>query len=96
MLNSNVKQILVTGSTGLVGSKLLQMFGDQYELVGVDRSDEQDPVDITDLTQIQRKFEKHADAQYVVHLAAYTDVTGAWKQNGQKDGLAYQVNVGRY
>jgi dTDP-4-dehydrorhamnose reductase len=92
MIN-NKTQILVTGSTGLVGSKLLQMFREQYELVGVDRSDEQDPVDITDLTQIQRKFEKHADAQYVVHLAAYTDVTGAWKQNGQKDGLAYQVNV---
>lgn len=84
--------ILVTGANGLVGSKFLQMFSDKYEFQSLDISDQENPVDITNLAQVYKALE-NSPAKYIVHYAAFTDVTGAWKQNGDKTGLAYKVNV---
>jgi len=84
--------ILVTGAKGLVGSKFIEMFSDEYNFEILDISDEQNPVDITNHTQVCSALE-NSDAKYIVHYAAYTDVTGAWKQNGDQTGAAYKVNV---
>lgn len=84
--------ILVTGSNGLVGSKFTQLFLDSYSFITLDISDAENPVDITNSAQVLKALE-NSDVQHVVHYAAYTDVTGAWKQNGDKTGSAYQVNV---
>lgn len=86
------KPILVTGANGLVGSKFIQMFADKYEFETLDISDEKNPVDITNHSQVCTALE-NSEAEYIVHYAAYTDVTGAWKQNGDKTGIAYKVNV---
>ncbi|MBP7842730.1 SDR family oxidoreductase [Candidatus Woesebacteria bacterium] len=87
------KPVLVTGANGLVGSKFTQMFGDSYDFHSLDISNPQNPIDITDSKQVLKALES-SDAQHIVHYAAYTDVTGAWKQNGDKLGVAYKVNVG--
>jgi dTDP-4-dehydrorhamnose reductase len=84
--------ILVTGAKGLVGSKLVQMFTDQYDFESLDISDELNPVDITNYSQVLTALD-NSQAKYIVHYAAYTDVTGAWKQNGDKTGPAYKINV---
>lgn len=86
------QKILVTGANGLVGSKFTQMFAEQYEFQSLDISDKENPVDITNHSQVCSALE-NSDAQYIVHYAAYTDVTGAWKQNGDQTGIAYKVNV---
>lgn len=86
------KTILVTGANGLVGSKFTQMFSDAYEFQSLDISDQENPVDITNHSQVCKALE-NSDAQFIVHYAAFTDVTGAWKQNGDKTGSAYKVNV---
>lgn len=87
------KSVLVTGANGLVGSKFTQAFADSYDFHSLDISNPQNPIDITDSAQVLKALE-NSDAQHVVHYAAYTDVTGAWKQNGDKTGIAYKVNVG--
>lgn len=86
------QSVLVTGSNGLVGSKLIQSFSDTYTFISLDISDPENPVDITNSAQVLKALE-NSDAKHVIHYAAYTDVTGAWKQNGDKTGSAYKVNV---
>jgi len=86
------QSILVTGGNGLVGSKFINMFSNKYTFETMDISDPSNPIDITNPTQVLHTLE-NSSAQYVVHYAAYTDVTGAWKQNGNTTGIAYKVNV---
>lgn len=90
---SNDKQsVFVTGGNGLVGSKFLELFTDQYTFQGLDISDKANPIDITNREQILNVFEK-SSATHVVHYAAFTNVTAAWEQRGDKNGVAYKVNV---
>ncbi len=85
-------KVLTTGLNGLVGSKLASSFADQYEFDNLDISHSERPVDITNLEAVTTVFAANP-AEVVVHFAAYTDVTGAWKQTGDTNGLAYRVNV---
>lgn len=85
--------VLTTGLNGLVGSKLAKDFGGHYNFENLDLLHPTLPVDITKYEQIMNRFEANPEAKYVVHFAAYTDVTGAWNQRGDKTGVAYQVNV---
>lgn len=86
------KSLLATGLNGLVGSKFSTDFDNIYQFDRMDVSDTENPVDITDVDQVRRVFEK-SGAEFVLHLAAFTNVTAAWEQSGNKEGLAYQVNV---
>lgn len=93
MSDSPVKKtIIATGLNGLVGSKFEQLFNDAYDFDRMDASAKENPIDITNLNQVMEVFER-SEAQSVIHLAAYTNVTGAWEQTGDKTGPAYQVNV---
>lgn len=87
-----MKTILTTGLNGLVGSRFALDFKNEYSFDNLDLRDEKQPTDITNYDQVLNKF-KNSDASHVIHLAAYTDVTGAWQQTGDKNGIAYQVNV---
>ena len=85
-------QLIGTGLNGLIGSKLIQVFANTYEFANIDRLDEKQPIDITKLDEVTQFIEKQA-APYIIHFAAFTDVTKAWEQKGEKNGIAYQVNV---
>ncbi|MCA9370186.1 MAG: sugar nucleotide-binding protein [Pseudomonadales bacterium] len=88
-----VKQpLLITGGNGLVGSKFKQLYQDIYDFDSLDISDKKRPVDITDLESVRAALDGSA-ATHIIHLAAYTDVTGAWQQTDDKTGLAWKVNV---
>ena len=86
------QSLLATGINGLVGSKLTEIFEDKYSFDTLDISDPVNPVDITDESSVVNAL-KNSTANFIVHFAAYTDVTGAWKQKGDKFGPAYKVNV---
>ncbi len=85
--------LLGTGLNGLVGSKLVTDFPQPATWVNLDVSDPVQPVDITNLDSIKAMLAAHPQATSLVHCAAFTDVTKAWEQNGDKSGIAYQVNV---
>jgi len=84
--------ILGSGLKGLVGSKFVKDFSDKYSFDSLDVSDPDQPVDITKPEQIKKAF-ADSSAKIMLHFAAYTNVTGAWEQTDDKQGLAYQVNV---
>jgi len=86
------KALLTTGLNGLVGSKFEQDFLDEYHCLNLDISDAAQPTDITQLDQVEQMFAS-TDAQAVIHFAAFTNVSAAWDDRGNKDGLTYKVNV---
>lgn len=84
--------VAVTGGNGLVGSKFVADFSEQYDFVSLDLNDPKEPVDITNQLQVLAALTPRPP-KAIVHFAAYTDVTGAWKQSGDVNGIAYKVNV---
>ena len=86
------KQILGTGLNGLVGSKFVSDFSQHYQFDNLDLRDPKRPVDITDQKQVEMVIAQ-SSAKYLIHFAAFTDVSAAFEQNGDKAGLCYQVNV---
>lgn len=90
--NKDKTSILVTGSGGLIGSKFADQYADKYIIEPIDISNRDNPIDITKVDQVISAFEK-SPANFVIHFAAYTDVTGAWEQRDDETGIAYQVNV---
>lgn len=81
-----------TGLTGLIGSKFLSDFQTTYDCLSLSSSHPDSPVDITHYDELAEAVSQKP-AQYMLHLAAFTDVTKAWEQKGDKTGSAYQLNV---
>ncbi len=84
--------LIVTGLNGLIGSRFHLDYQNNYTITSFDISDPGQPVDITQKEQVLKACEA-SNASHIIHFAAYTDVTGAWKQRNDKSGPAYQVNV---
>lgn len=85
-------KILVTGSSGLIGSIFCQTFDSKHTIITADLTQPSSKVDILDPESVSSAFES-AQPEAVIHLAAFTDVTKAWEQTENKSGLAYRLNV---
>ncbi|MBP9818097.1 NAD(P)-dependent oxidoreductase [Candidatus Shapirobacteria bacterium] len=83
-----MSEILTTGLSGLVGSRLPELFPDQKY---IDLSLESGH-NILKLETLEKTFAS-SDAKVLIHFAAFTDTTSAWNDKGNKDGLCYQINV---
>lgn len=79
-------KVLITGSTGMLGSDLVSLFtkNSKYEVVALDRS----ALDITDLESIKKVF-KSENPDVVINSAAYTKVDKAESE----EELAFKVNA---
>lgn len=83
-----MSQILTTGLTGLVGSRLPELYPDnQYADLSLDTGH-----DILKPETLDPSFAT-SEATLVIHFAAFTDTNAAWNDKGNKDGLCYQLNV---
>ncbi len=89
-MDKNKKPVVLgTGLSGMIGSRLMELCGQKAEFVNLDLAT---GVDITKPDQVEEVFAKHKDAT-VIHLAAFTDVSKAYQESGNKQGMVYQVNV---
>jgi len=66
------KKILVTGSKGQLGKKIIDLMSDEFDLILTDS----DNMDITDKGMISLFFNKYKP-DYIIHAAAYTQVDKA-------------------
>lgn len=82
------ENILVTGSSGLVGSRFVELYQGPNPLLAPDLPE----FNLTDRETTARCL-LTLRPRVVVHFAAYTDVSAAEKQKGDKKGLCWQVNV---
>lgn len=76
-------KILVTGAKGMLGTDLIKVLEDKFDVVGVDVDD----FDITDRTRVIESLAK-INPDLVVHSAAYTNVDDCEEHRE----LAYRVN----
>jgi dTDP-4-dehydrorhamnose reductase len=84
------KKIIGTGLSGLVGSRIVELLGNEYEFIDFSINTQ---VNIMDFQMLSNAFEANKDADVVLHLAAFTDTNAAWLQRGDKSGLCYDLNV---
>ncbi|MDF1815781.1 MAG: sugar nucleotide-binding protein [Verrucomicrobiales bacterium] len=87
--------ILVTGARGLIGTRLSELYTktDSAEpaLVCADLLDGFDILDREAL--FSRAKEVMTPDSMIIHLAAFTDVSGAHNQDSDEGGLCYRLNV---
>lgn len=84
------QKIIGTGLSGMVGSRIVELLGDQFDFEDISRKT---GTDISDKNAVLKRLE-NSDAKYVLHLAAYTNVDEAEKEKGLKEqSSAWKVNV---
>ena len=86
----NKQSLLMTGATGLVGSRFVELFGDKYQVINMDLTT---GVDITKQETITPVVTANPAAKVLIHLAAFTDTNKAFAESGDKHGICYKVNV---
>ena len=81
-------KILITGATGLVGSRFLELLPEKFEALCPDEKE----LDITNKELVEKYFEANKP-NTVVHFAAFTDPKKAELERNDKNGIAWKVNV---
>ena len=74
----------------MVGSRFCELAGRDFDLLSADFST--DPkIDITDKESVDNFFQN--DFAWLILFSAFTDVDGAEKQRGDKNGTCWNINV---
>lgn len=81
--------ILGTGLTSMVGSRFVELYQSEFEFTNLDLAT---GIDITDPTAVTQAI-ANSSAPVCLHFAAFTQVDAAHKQQGDKTGLCYRINV---
>ena len=87
-LEPEARSLLVTGQTGLVGSRFIELLFSPEILIPTTRNE----FDITNGYSAKRFLEK-TEPQFLINFAAYTNVGEAEKERGNKDALCWRTNV---
>ena len=94
------RTLLLTGGSGLIGSRIIELIHNKYDLISVDKSPLEGhlkqlakfyAIDITDKEKL-RDLLKTVKPVYILHLAAITDVEGIESKPDIRR-LAWRVNV---
>jgi dTDP-4-dehydrorhamnose reductase len=88
-MDKNKPTILGTGLSGMIGSRLVEMFVQKFNFVNLDLAT---GVDITNFESVNQVLSKHKSTT-VIHFAAFTDVSKAYEEKNNKEGMVYRVNV---
>jgi len=67
-----MKKIAVTGASGLVGTRIIELLSERFEFIPISIGD----MDITDKDSVHSHL-KNLSYDLILHLAAYTNVMGA-------------------
>lgn len=81
--------IIGTGLDGLVGSRFVELYGDDRSITNLSLAT---GVDITNSSTVLEALQS-SSAPVVIHCAAFTDTAAAAAQAGNTDSSCYEVNV---
>lgn len=83
--------VIGTGLTGLVGSRVVELLGKKHSFQNISL---ETGVDITNHAAVREFITSHKESPWMLHLAAYTDVQGAEKERSKgTESAAWRVNV---
>lgn len=85
----SMKKILVTGASGMIASRVVDLMSKQFDVVSTDEK----TLDISNKKTVDKYFEDNHDFDAIINFAAYTNVDGAEKEQGDKNGLVWKINV---
>ena len=84
-------KLLGTGLSGLVGSRIVELLSPKHTFTNYSL---ENGVDITDREDMLSRINKEAEAPWMLHLAAYTNVQQAEKDRSLgEESAAWKVNV---
>lgn len=83
-----MNKILVLGSTGMVGSRFVELHGDKSELLTPSHAE----LDVTSSESVNLYFREHKP-DFVVNFVAYTNMAEAENQRGDKSSESWKINV---
>ena len=83
-----MKKILVTGASGLVGSRFIELFKGRYDFV----TPEYPQFDLTNKEGVL-KIVRSVNPDVIVNFAAYTNVSEAENQKGDESSPCWKINV---
>ena len=83
------KLVAATGLTGLIGSRLRELMSGGFEWLPLRY---EDGFDITSGKKVDRAI-GFFRGEAVLHLAAFTDLNAANKEQGDKNGMCWRINV---
>lgn len=92
MSAKNIHTLLITGSTGLVGSRFVELFKKDFSIVTIGRSNVDNQIDLTSKEEVFRTIQS-SDADVLINFAAYTNVDEAEKEKGDTKGEVYTINT---
>ena len=81
--------VAATGLTGLIGSRLEELLSRDFEWRALRYEDR---FDITSPEKVDKAISSF-NGEAVLHLAAFTDLNAANKEQGDKTGMCYRINV---
>lgn len=84
-------KLLILGSTGLVGSYFINTYQQKYSIITLGHNNTDIKVNLLSKKGLMQKIQKLSfDA--IINFAAYTNVDGAEKEKGDKNGEVYTLN----
>lgn len=83
-----MKKVFVTGSSGLVCSRFVELYGKDYELATPDYPE----FDLTNAENV-KKVIAEINPEVIVNFAAYTNVSEAENQRDNKNESCWKINV---
>lgn len=92
MSAKNIHTLLITGSTGLVGSRFVELFKNTFSIVTIGRNNVDIKINLTSEEEVTKTINL-SDADAVINFAAYTNVDEAEKEKGNTKGEVYILNV---
>ncbi|HSX18676.1 MAG TPA: sugar nucleotide-binding protein [Candidatus Saccharimonadales bacterium] len=86
-------KLAIIGASSMIAQQAIEQFEGEkdVELIKADLSGE-NPIDLTNEQSVDEFF-KTKDFTHAVLFSAYTDVNGAEKQRGEKEGICWKINV---
>jgi dTDP-4-dehydrorhamnose reductase len=83
-----MKKLLIMGGTGFVGSRFKDLYADTFEITAPSHDD----LNVLDQSAVHSYFQNN-DFEVAINFTGLTNVDQAQNEDGDKDGLAYQLNV---